>query len=380
MPIDLKQLPRNKTTIKPKETSSSAIIELFTHDFSFKKTLNDKKKQWFFGELALLLSAGVDIKNALDMVVEEQKKGKDADFFNKIREAVFSGESLSQVIINTKKFDTYDNFTIRIGEESGNLPIVLQQLADYYEKRLKLRRQLVSALSYPVLVLGAAMAAIIFLIKFLVPMFEDVFKRFSGSLPTITQKIINLSHAMSEKAPLFFLFVIALIILIALVRKKTLFRRLQSYLVLHIPVLGELLRKNNLARFCQALSMLLSSRVPLTEALRLTKDMITFYPIEASLPLILKSIEKGNNLHQCLQDFNIYDKRMVYLVKVGEEVNQLGQIFDKLHQQYANDVEHKVGILSSLMEPLLIIVVGLLVGIILIAMYLPLFQISNSFM
>ncbi|HAM99272.1 MAG TPA: type II secretion system F family protein [Marinilabiliales bacterium] len=378
MSIDIHKLKmKDAAGEKPKGFS---LTELLTRDFSLRKGLPDKKKQWFFSELALLLSSGVDIKNSLDLIVEEQKKGKEALFFTQIREAVFAGDSLSQVIITSKKFDTYDNFAIRMGEESGNLPMVLQQLADYYEKRMKLRRQLMSALSYPTLVMGAALAAILFLINFLVPMFEDVFKRFSGDLPAITRKIIDLSHALSDNVWMIVLVIGSVVLLLWSLRKQPLYRQIQSSLVLRIPVMGDIIRKNNLARFCQALSMLIRSRVPLTEALRLVKDMVTFYPIETSLPVIISDIEKGNSLNQSLKQFTVYDHRMVYLVKVSEEVNQLDHIFEKLQQQYAADVEHRVSVLSSLLEPLLIIVVGLLVGIILIAMYLPLFQISNSFM
>lgn len=378
MSIDLTQIEINNAPGKQKKAFS--LAGLLTRDFSLTKGLADKKKQWLFGELALLLSSGVDIKNALDLIVEEQKKGKDALFFTQIREAVFSGESLSQVIMNTKKFDAYDNFTIRIGEESGNLHKVLQQLADYYEKKLKLRRQLMSALSYPTLVMSAAIGAIVFLINFLVPMFEDVFKRFTGELPAITQKIIALSHAFSEHALGMFITICMGVVFVVIFRTKNWYRSVQSFILLRIPLMGDIVRKNNMARFCQALGMLINSKVPLTEALRLVKDMVTFYPIEISLPIILDEIEKGKSLNHSLQLFSIYDKRMVYLIKVGEEVNQLDRIFEKLHSQYTDDVEHRVAVMSSLLEPFLIIVVGLLVGIILIAMYLPLFQISNSFM
>ncbi|MFA6404262.1 MAG: type II secretion system F family protein [Salinivirgaceae bacterium] len=378
MSIDINQLYANGAT--KKKASGFSFTELLTRDFSFRKGLPDKKKQWFLSELALLLNSGVDIKNALDLIVEEQKKGKEAAFFIQVREAVFAGDSLSQVIINSKKFDTYDNFAIRMGEESGNLPAVLNQLAEYYEKRLKLRRQLTSALSYPTLVMSAAIGAVVFLINFLVPMFEDVFNRFSGELPAITRNIIALSHSFSNNALTIFLVVVGMLVSVLLFRKQPLFRKVQSYLVLRIPIMGDIIRKNNMARFCQALGMLISSKVPLTEALRLVKDMVTFYPIETSLPIIIADIEKGNSLNQSLQQFQVYDNRMVYLIKVGEEVNQLDRIFEKLQQQYAADVEHRVSVMSSLLEPILIIGVGLLVGIILIAMYLPLFQISNSFM
>jgi type IV pilus assembly protein PilC len=379
MAINLEQL--NKQEESYTEEKVSPILEFLQRDISFSKGLPDKKKQWLFGELGLLLNAGVDIKNALDMIVEEQgKKKKDVLFYSNLREGVFKGESISDTLEKSKKFSDYDRFTIRIGEESGNLSAVLLQLSSYYEQKLKLRRQLTSAMSYPSLVIGAALAAILFLLNFLIPMFEDVFKRFSGELPLITQKIIGIADFFSEKYLFILGFIAGAIILYFVFRKTDNWRSVAAFFTLKMPLFGEIVRKNNLARFCQATGMLMRSKVPLTEALDLVGDMVKFYPLEKSLPKITKAIEHGSSLHSALKQYTLFDSRMVYLIRVAEEVNQLDEIFNQLHEQYSNDVEHNVSVMSTMLEPLLIIVVGLLVGVILIAMYLPLFQISNSFM
>jgi len=377
MNIDISDI---KATKNAQKKESLLFTEFLKKDISFSKGLSNKKKLTLFSELELLLSSGVDIKNALDLIVDEQKKQKDSEFYNDIRKKVFAGSGLSDVLINSKKFNNYENFTIKIGEESGNLPEVLKQLTIYYENKIKLRRQLLSALSYPAFVLIAAFATVMFLLSFLVPMFEDVFKRFSGELPIITQRIINLSHTVSENGFFIFLIIMAFSLLYLIIRKRVWFKKTESALTLKIPVMGDIIRKNNLARLCQALSMLISSKVPLTEAIKLTKDITLFYPIAQSLPIILKNIEKGESLNNSMKNFNIYDSRMVYLIKIGEEVNQLDTIFNRLQQQYTADVEHSVSVLTGLLEPFLIIFVGLIVGIILISMYLPLFQISNTFM
>lgn len=380
MAINLNEL-KPKNTQQEKKKQESPLMDFLRRDISFGKAFPDKKKQWLFGELGLLLNAGVDIKNALDMIVEEQSRDKKmAPLFHSLREAIMAGDSISEALEKSGKFSQYDRFTVRIGEETGQLPPVLLQLAGYYEQRMKLRRQLTSALSYPSLVMAAAVGAIAFLINFLIPMFEDVFKRFSGELPLITRKIIAFSNFMSNNSIFILLFIAAVVALYLFVRKMEAWRSFASAFTIKIPLMGTIYKNNHLARFCQALEMLLNARVPLTEALKLTKDIVGFYPLEKAIPLILQQIEHGSSLSAAMKPFPVFDSRMIYLVRVAEEVNQLDGIFKQLQQFYASDVEHKVTVMGSVLEPLLIIVVGALVGIILVAMYLPLFQISNSFM
>lgn len=371
----------NKTrTNKKADKKPNGFLKLMQYDISFSKGLNGKKKHWFFGEMGMLLQSGVDIKNALDLIVEEQKEEKQAAFYKHLRKEVFAGESLSKTMEASGEFKAYDYFSVQIGEESGNLDKVLIQLGEFYEKNGKLQRQLMSSLTYPIMVLGVAIAAVLFMMNFLVPMFEDIFKRFSGGLPFITQKIINISHSLSDNFLLVLLILISIIVVIYLVHNTLVYRKNISWLQLHIPIMKEVVLKNHLARFCQSLGMLIEAKVPLTEALRLVKDMTVFYPIQKAIPEIITAIEKGDTLHGCLKKYSIFDNRMVFLIKIGEEINQLSPTLNKLQVQLSADVEMKVSVLSSLLEPFLIIIVGILVGIIMVAMYLPLFQISNTFM
>jgi type IV pilus assembly protein PilC len=139
-----------------------------------------------------------------------------------------------------------------------------------------------------------------------------------------------------------------------------------------------MISKIYLARFCQSMNLLISSKTPLVTAIELVKKMIGFYPIEISLEIMQEDIMKGQPLHISLSKFKIYNKRMVSLIKVAEEVNQLDTMFAKLAKQYTDEVEHETSILGSLIEPIMIIFLGLLVALILVAMYLPLFQMSNT--
>ena len=375
MEINIKDI--NKAG-KEKKEKSTRKENIFTRDISFGQKMSDKKKFWFYNELSLLLSSGVDIKTAFELIASEER-GKKLEMLTKLKNDIINGYSLSESIERQKSFSTYDRYTIKIGEESGKLSHVLNLLAIYYEKRIKLRRQIVSALTYPSLVILAAFGAISFLINFLVPMFEDVFTRFSGNLPAITQSVIDFANWMSDNGLIVILVLIGLVVTLRMIKNYTLVRSIGSFLQLKIPVMGIITHKNTLARFCQAMALLLSSRVPLSNALELVKNMIHFYPLEKALPKIQASIEQGEHLHKSMQNFSFFDSRMVYLVKVAEEINQLDQIFDRLQQQYFEDVEHRIKILNNLLEPLLIIVVGLIVGFILVAMYLPLFQLGGGF-
>jgi type IV pilus assembly protein PilC len=217
------------------------------------------------------------------------------------------------------------------------------------------------------------------MLKFIVPMFGDIFKRFGGHLPWITEKIISLSNTLQSGFLPFLAVVTAVAFFIFTTRKKDTFRRLSTKHLLNLPVIGGLVQKIYLARFCNSMRLLINAKLPLLKAIGLIRQMIRFYPLETSLKQVEEDIIKGKALHQSLQQFDIYPAKMIQLVKVGEETNQMDYFFAKISEQYIEDVEYKTSTLSSAMEPLIIIFLGLIVGVILISMYLPLFQMSNSF-
>jgi type IV pilus assembly protein PilC len=176
--------------------------------------------------------------------------------------------------------------------------------------------------------------------------------------------------------------VILLVLIIAFifsVRKTEQFRRIFSKLVLRIPLVGSLVQKIYLARFCNSMRLLISAHLPLLRAISLIRQMIEYYPIESSLQKVEDDIMNGQSLHQSLQQFSVYPSKMIQLVKIGEETNQLDYFFGKISEQYIEEVEYKTSTISSMMEPLIIVFLGLIVGVILVSMYLPLFQMSNSF-
>lgn len=374
--ISNKSVKTNSTNGKKGRSVSdilNADIKLFGSGYS------DKKKESFYLELSILLSAGIDIKNALELITEDQIKEKDKQLIASIKDEVVKGKSLSETLKATGFFTDYEVFSIQIGEETGRVAIIMEELSLFYKNKIKQKRQAVSALTYPMIVLCTSIGVLSFMLNVIVPMFSDVFLRFGGELPYITQLVIQASKLAGD---LFWPMLVATILIafwLYSIRQRSSYRSVTSTFFLRIPVLGELIRKIYLSRFCHTMQLLISSKIPLLRALGLVKKMIGYYPIENSIESIEQEILKGEPLHRALSKFHIYPKRLVSFIKVGEEVNRLDEFFEKINQQYSEEVDHQSKVLATVIEPIMMIFLGLIVGIILIAMYLPMFKMSTIF-
>jgi len=378
--IDIKKLNSNaKRSVVVAEETPNDIWNILNREIRLFGGIKSHVKESFYHELAILIHAGVDLKAALDLVVGEQKKDANRKLMENIRSCIIEGESLSGALRKQQVFTPYEYYSIQIGEETGRLVPVLEDLALYFKKQIKQRRQITGAMMYPAIVTCTSFGAVFFMLNFIVPMFADIFSRTGGQLPAITLFIVNASTFL--KAAIFPLMSVLLVISLVFYfqRKKDKLRMILSTFVLRLPVFGEMVRKIYLGRFCNSMALLTGAKVPLIRAIQLSRQMAGFYPIERSLMEIENCILHGQSLHSSLAAFKIYDTKMISLVKVGEEVNQLSAFFEKVAQQYNEDVEHQSALLSSIMEPFIIIFLGLFVGIILIAMYLPLFQLGSGF-
>lgn len=383
MNIDLGNYSNNqkekKKALFDYKSRGNAIENLLNKDISlFGNQLSSKKKEAFYMELQVLIQAGLDINTSLEIIIENEKSTKGKTIFTKIKTALIKGKSLSDSMDEVNGFSNYEIYSIRIAEESGQLVKVLVQLSDYYSKQQQYRRLLISALSYPLIVISTAIMALLFLLNFLVPLFGDIYLRLGQDLPLITQWIIYLSELSSRYAFYLFSLLIILFIFFFSKRKKEWFRRWSSFLILKTPIFGNLIQKIYLARFAQSMSFLLQSKVPLIQAIKLTAKMISFYPLEQSLTKIQEDILKGASLHKSLKSFRIYPSRMIALIKVGEESGCLDHLFSKIAKQFQEETEQFTKMLGSLIEPVLIIFLAVIVGFVLISMYLPIFKLTTS--
>lgn len=369
---------------KNKVTGASSSVSdwkcFLTKEIHWKSNrVSKRKKESFYNELGTLLLSGIDLKTSFDLIVASQNKEKDRSLFLEIKKLVILGHSLSEAIKLSGKFTEYEWISIQIGEETGKLGEVLSDLSAYFNSRIIQRRKIISALTYPSVVMITSVGAVTFMLKFVVPMFGEVFRRFGGKLPWITSAVIRLSSFLDHFFFFFILFGILTAFGLYLNRKKIWFRKFISSSVLKIPVLGDIVRTIYLARFANTMRLLVSTDTPLLVSITLVRNMIGFYPLESTLESVSQSILKGLSLSQSLSLFDLYPPKFVQLIKVGEEVNRLEYFFDKIAIQYTMEVEHKTSTISNLLEPLIIIFLGMIVGLILISMYLPMFEMSNNF-
>lgn len=374
--------PGKKPVVTAEEGSSLSekLSDTLSKDIAlFDKKFGQTQKEAFYSELGLLLSSGIDIKTALEIIEDQMKVKKHREIIVQIKDDIISGNSVWEAIHkHPKTFSIYEYQSIRIGEESGKLPEVLMELGKFYTSAIKLRRQVISTLTYPVVVLVMSVLIVQFMLSFVVPMFSDIFKHTGADLPATTQLLIK----VSAKSGLIFYSILFLVIAGMLFHKtqqhKIWFRKYTAAILLRIPVINELIRKIYLARFCQSMKLLLGSKVLLIDALDLVKNMIGYYPIEFALDSVRRDVYAGKQLHESLSEHTIFPKKLVSLIKVSEEVNAPELIFDKLNQQYSEEIEHQQAIIGKVVEPLFLVILGGLVGFILVAMYTPLFKMSSG--
>ena len=372
MAFQLKNIPSEK-----RKKSSFDIDSILKKEISFGNPFSNKKKEVFYTELHVLLNAGLTLKDALSLLGEDQKKEKDQQLFIAIIQDLINGKNLSEAIQSQKVFSEYEYHSLRIGEQTGTLEKVTTELGVFYKRKNDQKRIIVSALSYPVVVLFTAFLAILFMLQFVVPMFADIFRQNKVELPWITKKIMSASIVFQNYWWFLFLLIIGVFISKKLVKNKIWYQKYTSLILLKTPLIGEFIRKVKVAQFTQAITLLSGAKIPLLNGIQLTKKMIGYYPLETALEKIEQDILQGKSLHQSMGNYKIFDKKMISLIKVADETNQNETIFKRLTEQYNQEIEHKSKMISATIEPFIILILGAIVGVILVAMYLPMFKLST---
>lgn len=365
----------NKRTNPKKQANSFSIgrIDLFR-----QRRFRDKEKSRLYSDLHLLLSSGLDIHTVMSIQMDQSQREKERKIHEDVKQDIVSGMSMAEAFRTHNLAGVYEYNALKIGEESGKIEGVLKEIARYYERKIKQRRQVVGALTYPVLVLVTALLAVGFMLNVIVPMFEEVFERFQGNLPALTQRIIDISDWMKSNGWILLVILFCVILITRFLGKRIWFRSTWHRTLLKIPVFGKLIKDIESARFCHIMSLLTGAKSPLVQSLTMVADMIGFLPLKNAVSHSANEISSGKPFFRTLEESGFFDRKFSSLIKASEEVNRLDHAFNQLNDQYNQDIDHRLSVLSSLMEPLLIIFVGGLVAVILIAMYLPLFQIGTS--
>ncbi|MEQ8358199.1 MAG: type II secretion system F family protein [Cytophagales bacterium] len=363
------------------KTRAFDISEVLNRDIqlSFAPSFSDKLKEEFYSELGVLLDSGLDLRSALDLFCSNLKKKALIQKFNNVQTEIVKGIALSRAMQKQGLISDYEFYSLEIGEESGKTIRILDELALYFQNKIKQRQLITKALSYPIVVTATAILAIVFMLTFVVPLFAGIFQRMGQDLPAITKFILSLSAFFSDHIFTLTLILALFIITIQLIRKKQWFRSIASSLLLKIPFLGNYILKIQLIRFCNSMALLHSSGVNIVRSLDLLSKMINFYPLKTVLPEIKNEIIKGKRFHETLASYSIFPGKMIALLKVGEEVNKLDEFFSKIAGQYEKELETQSSVLGSVLEPVILVFLGAVVALILIAMYLPLFDLNRLF-
>lgn len=367
----------NIKTQKSKNKSFDFEKLLKTEISLFGNSFSNKKKEAFYTELSVLLNAGISLKEALSLIEQEQKKRTDKELLQTIVEYLISGKSFSESIKGFKDFTEYEYYSIKIGEETGTLQKVTKELGLFFRRRNEQRRNVMNALSYPIVVLITATLSVLFMLRYVVPMFADIFKQNQVELPWLTKMVLKASSIFQNYFWLVVVLFLALFISRKLISKKIWYKKYTSKVLLKIPFVGELMRKMYIGQFTQAVALLTNAKVPVLNSIQLTKKMIDFYPLQIALEDVESKILLGSSLSESLKLHKVFDNKMISLLKVAEETNQNEFIFERLTTQYNEEIQYKSKMLSTVLEPLIIVFLGAFVAIILIAMYLPMFTLST---
>ncbi len=371
MKIEVSTHTSNKTKKQPLLNSDVKVsMPVF-------KRFSDKQKEDFYREFSTLIKSGVDFNQALEILTGQQKSKFIKSIYENITNDVVKGKSLHQAIESYKYFTPYEYHSIKIGEDTRRLPEIFDQLQKFFSRKIKMKRQIVSVLAYPIFVLLITFGVLYFMLRFVVPMFASVFQQFGKELPEITQFVVNVSNNFNTILLIVLGVVLVIVVSHKLLKTKDRYQQLLSGILLKLPYFGELVRKIYLARFCQTFGLLLSAKTPLITALELTEEMISFYPLKRALSQTKKDILKGENLADSLKKHSFFNPKIISLTAIGEQINELDSMYDGLANQYNEDIDHSTKMIGTILEPLMIVIIGGIVGFILIAMYSPIFNLSK---
>ena len=349
-------------------------------ELSFLKTVKARDLAIFSRQLSTMISAGMSILRSL-YVLEEQTESKFLkETIIAVRRDVEAGLSLSDALArHPKVFNPLFVAMTQAGEAGGVLEEALVRVADQLQKDDSLRRQIRSAMIYPTLVITFAVGVMMALVAFLVPVFEGVFKQFGGELPKITQVSVLMSHAVTGYWWLMFGGAAVLAVAFLKWKKSSWGRPQWDHFRLHVPMkIGAIVQQVAVARWSRTLSSLTSAGVPLLLALEITGKTGGNVAVEEAMDGVIASVKRGGTIAAPLAQAPIFPTMVTHMVGVGEESGALDSMLDRVAEFYEDQVEASVKALTSILEPIMIILIGGIVGFIVISMYLPLFTVYNS--
>ncbi len=350
--------------------------------FSFlKKKIRFSDIVFFSRYLATVLNAKVPLVQALDIIAGGQENIAMQTLIKKIKADVESGNSFSAAL---KKYPNYfDNLycgLVHSGEQSGTLEVMLNRLADHLENVQSLKRKVKKALVYPVVIVTTALGVSAVMLVFIVPQFEALFKTHDAQLPAFTRGVIAISNAVQAYWYIIILILVAGIIAFRYFNKHSKkFSHNVDKLALRLPVFGVLLKKIIYARFTSTLAVTLGSGMLIIDALSLVKEVVKNSIYSDAIGRITNDVVKGQQMYMSMAITNLFPNMIVKMVEIGEKTGEMQEMLQKISEYYEEEVDYTVSNMSSILEPFVIIFLGGIVAVLVISMYLPIFELGSIY-
>ncbi|MGH8312549.1 MAG: type II secretion system F family protein [Gammaproteobacteria bacterium] len=336
---------------------------------------------FFTRQLATMMSAGVPLVQAIDIIGRGHTNPRMRDMVLGIKSDVESGNNLADSLGKEPLyFDHLYTNLVRAGEQSGTLETLLDRIAIYKEKTEAIKKKIKKAMFYPIAVLVVAFIVTAILLIFVIPEFQSLFQGAGASLPAFTQFVINLSKSVRHEGWLYLLVIIAIIVGFVMVHKRSArFREAVDRIILKLPIFGMVLNKACIARFTRTLSTMFAAGVNLVEALGSVAGATGNIIYEKATLKIRDQVSTGQQLNLAMAQSGIFPHTVVQMIAIGEEAGSIDTMASKVADFYEEEVDNAVDAMSSLMEPMIMVILGILVGGLVVAMYLPIFNLGNAF-
>lgn len=356
-----------------KENSKNKI------SFSFNRKVKLKDIAIFCRQFYVMLDSGLSIGKALNILIEQGEKPKIREALIGVNGDLKRGETLASSM--RKRKDVFPNLLtsmIDAGERSGNLDIILKRMAEYYEKETKIRGKIKSAMIYPIVLGVVAIIAITFILTFVMPTFVQMFEENNVDLPTSTKMVLGTSKMLGKYGIIIFLILVTAIILLGKYLKSEEGQYKLSIINLKIPVIKKLTQKIIVSRFTRTMGIVSSSGMSLVTSLEIVASVVGNKIAEKELLKVKEKVLKGEGLGDSIMKIKIFPPMLASMVKVGEEAGSLDSILDKTADFYDDELEREIQTATALIEPAMIVVMGVIIGFLLISILTPMFKMYNS--
>lgn len=367
------QVPAARKSEVAKSRSAKSLVG--------KKGIKGKILMVFTRQLATLIDAGLPLLRGLTVLAKQERDPVLKGTISALADTVQGGSTFSEALAQHPKIfnKLYVNM-VKAGELGGVLEIVLNRLAEFQEKAQKIKNKVVAAMVYPVIVLVIAIVILAFLLVFIVPKFQEIFNDMLGGkqLPALTRFVMGVSDLFKNNFLIVFGVVAAIIFGYIMVERTEKGRAIIDKIKLRMPLFGDLLRKGAISRFTRTLGTLVTSGVPILQALNITRETAGNMVIATAISKVHDSVKEGESIVQPLEASGVFPPMVISMIDVGEETGQLPDMLLKIAEVYDDEVDNAVSGLTSLLEPIMIVFLAVVVGTIVIALFLPLISIISG--